>query len=388
MAVAFAVAALVSVATIYSEFAAADPSFEKPSTPVVVVGMLGVTLPLAWRRRFPLAVTVFFVVAFLVDRILLDLPEASITVLAGSVALYSAAAHGNQRYRTVVLALCFSAILAEVARELFFLGPPGRGPLAQSFLLAYNAVALALPWLLGAAIRSLRERERDLADRAAELQREREENARQAVFAERVRIARELHDVVAHHVSVMGVQAGAAGRVMARHPEKASAALRSIETSSRQAVSELHRLLGFLRRSDEPDQLAPQPTLAELPDLVAQAGRGELDVRLVVEGDPVPLSPTLEVSAYRIIQEALTNVRKHSSARCATVHVRYQSSTVEVEVTDDGPPMANPVPQRPGHGLIGMRERASLHHGHLRVGPLPDGRFVVHAAFPLTEQLP
>jgi len=382
-------AALVSVAAIYGEIDAADPLFDKPATAAVVLSMLAVTLPLAWRRRFPLSVTIAVVVAFLVGRIVIEVPEASITLLAGSVALYSAAVHGAQRFRTVVLTLCLGAILTEVARELFFVGPPGLRPLAQSFFFAYNAVVLALPWLLGAAIRSLRERERDVADRAAELQREREENARQAVFAERVRIARELHDVVAHHVSVMGVQAGAARRVMARQPEKASAALGSIEASSREAVVELHRLLGFLRRSDEPDQLAPQPTLAELPDLVAQAAQGELAVHLSVEGDPVPMSPTLEVSAYRIIQEALTNVRKHSGAQRATVRVRYTPSTLEVEVVDDGLPALSreQVSESPGHGLIGMRERASLHHGHLRVGPLPEGGFIVHASFPLTGQV-
>ena len=129
---------------------------------------------------------------------------------------------------------------------MFFAGSAADlNPLAQTFILAYNVVVLSLPWVLGAVIRSLREHERELADRATELQREREANARQAVFAERVRIARELHDVVAHHVSVMGVQAGAARRVMERQPDKASAALSSIETSSRQAVLELQRLLGL-----------------------------------------------------------------------------------------------------------------------------------------------
>ncbi len=124
-------------------------------------------------------------------------------------------------------------------------------------------------------------------------------------------------------------------------------------------------------------------------DLVAQAAYGGLAVRLSVEGDLVPMSPTLEVSAYRIIQEALTNVRKHSGSLRATVHVRYTPSTLEVELEDDGPPALRPPPvdESPGHGLIGMREGASLHHGHLRVGPRPDGGFIVHASFPLSGQL-
>ncbi len=390
LAVALAVAALVSVRSLYEEIEAADPTFDRPGTAALVFCMLAVTLPLAWRRRFPLAALAVFVLAFLFGRIVVEVAETSMTVLAGSIALYSAAAHGNRRYRTAVLSVCLAAILGEVARELFFsgpFGPPRLRPLSQSFSFAYNAVSLALPWLLGAAIRSLRERERDLSERSVELQRERAENAREAVFAERVRIARELHDVVAHHVSVMGVQAGAARRVMAQHPDRASDALGSIEGSSRQAVAELHRLLGFLRRTDEPDDLAPQPTLAELPDLVAQAARADLDVCLSIEGDPVPVPPTLELSAYRIVQEALANVRKHSSATQASVRVTYTPATLEVEVEDDGRPTGHRQNEGPGHGLIGMRERASLHDGHVRAGPLPEGGFIVHASFPMVGQL-
>ena len=387
LAVVFAVAALVSVEAVYDAIRGSDPSFRPPATAAVVLSMLGISLPLAWRRRFPLSVAGVVVVAFLVGRIVVDVPEASVTVLAGSLALYGAALHGHRRFRTPVLALCLGAILAEVGREVFFTSSGADlTPLAQSFFLAYNVVVLSLPWVLGAVIRALREHERELADRAAELQREREENARQAVFAERVRIAREMHDVVAHHVSVMGVQAGAARRVMGRQPDKAAEALSSIEASSRQAVVELHRLLGFLRRAGDADELAPQPGLAQLGDLLAEVARGELTVDLSIEGDPRPLSPTLEVSAYRVIQEALTNTRKHSGGATATVRVRYGPDALEVEVLDDGTGRAErPVGREAGHGLMGMRERATLHGGHLRAGPRPDGGFAVHATFPLTQ---
>ncbi|MGZ8805366.1 MAG: sensor histidine kinase, partial [Microbacterium sp.] len=228
LAIAFAIAALISVKAILDESRAFDPSYPQPATAAVVVSMLALTLPLAWRRRFPCSVAGIVVCAFLYCRIVGEIPEASVTLLAGSLALYSVAVHGRPRVRTPVLVLCLGAILAEVVRELYFI-PPGSDlqPLSQTFFLAYNVVVLSLPWALGAAIRSWREREQELADRAAELQREREENARQAVFAERVRIARELHDVVAHHVSVMGVQAGAARLVMGREPGKATAALAS-----------------------------------------------------------------------------------------------------------------------------------------------------------------
>jgi signal transduction histidine kinase len=315
----------------------------------------------------------------------IGVPGGSITVLAASLAIYAAAAHGRGRFRTLVLALCLGGVLAEQVRQLFF-GPASAdlGPLLQSIFLAYNGGLLALPWVAGAAIRSLRQSKLELADRAVELHREREENARQAVFAERVRIARELHDVVAHHVSVMGVQAGAARRVMQRQPEKAAEALSSIEASSRQAVLELHRLLGFLRRDGEADEIAPQPGLAQLGDLVAEAAQGDLSVDLSIEGEPRPLSPTLEVSAYRVIQEALTNTRKHSGGGRAMVRVLYGPATLEVEVLDDGRACRDGATHSEGgQGLIGMRERAGLHGGHFRAGPRPEGGFAVHATFPV-----
>jgi signal transduction histidine kinase len=383
LAAVFAIAALVSVAALYGEIEASDPSFNKPNELAVVLCMLAITLPLAWRRRFPFSVALVVVGAFLYGRIVVEVPESSMTVLAGSVALYSAAVHGRARFRNWILAACLGGILAEVARELFVAEPAGLRPLAQSFFFAYNAVVLGLPWVLGAAIRSLRERESEVAERAAALDREREENARQAVFAERVRIARELHDVVAHHVSVMGIQAGAARRVMQREPDKAAAALSSIEDSSRQAVVELHRLLGFMRNAGESDDLAPQPRLGELTDLVAEADTGDLSVNLDIEGVVRPLSPTLEVSAYRVIQEALTNARKHSGGSTASVRVSYTPSALVVEVVDNGRGRPPQIAREGGHGLIGMRERAMLHGGHLRAGPRPEGGFAVHATFPL-----
>ncbi len=390
LALVFAAAAIVGVAALFDDIRAnldqilaSDPGFQLPSTVVAVLTMLGMTLPLAWRRRFPLSVAIVVVGVYVVSQAVFHIPEPGVTVLAGSLAIYSAAAYGHRRYRTLVVMLCVGGILAELVRQLYFVASDIQ-PLLQSFVLAYNVVVLALPWVAGAVIRSLRESKRELADRAAELQEEREENARQAVFAERVRIARELHDVVAHHVSVMGVQAGAARRVMDRHPDKVAEALSSIEASSRQAVVDLHRLLGFLRRAGDADGLAPQPGLALLGDLVASRGEGDLTVELSIEGDPRPLSPTLEVSAYRIIQEALTNTRKHSGGTSAAVRVRYGADTLEVEVTDDGTDrsVASGGPES-GLGLMGMRERASLHGGHLRAGPRPGGGFAVLATFPL-----
>jgi signal transduction histidine kinase len=263
-----------------------------------------------------------------------------------------------------------------------FVDVPDQMLLGHGFEFAYNVAVLSLPWLLGATIRKLRSHEVELAARALELQAEKDENALQAVFAERVRIARELHDVVAHHVSVMGVQAGAARTVMANQPDKAVAALSSIESSSRQAVAEMHNLLGFLRREDDTEISSPQPGLAQLDDLVINASDEAMTVTLDVDGEPAPVPPTLQLSAYRIIQEALTNTRKHSTATTTSVHLHYIPGRFSVRIIDNGSADTTAA-HGSGHGLMGMRERVTMHHGTLDTGTTPGGGFVVHASFPL-----
>ena len=223
-AAVLALAALVSVKAVYGEMSDMDPLFQVPRAFPIVISMLALTVPLAWRRRYPLGVAIAVVTAFLVARIVVHVPEESVTLLVVFVAFYSAAVHGRRPLGSYVLLACELAVVLQVARELFLVGyMAGMHPLSQSFELAFNAVIFVSPWVLGAAVRSSRGRESQLAERARELMRERERNAEQAVFAERVRIARELHDVVAHHVSVMGIQAGAARRVMARQPKEAAA---------------------------------------------------------------------------------------------------------------------------------------------------------------------
>ena len=194
---------------------------------------MAITIPLAWRRRFPFSVGIVIVVVFVVSRIVVHTPEANITSMVLWLMLYSVAVHGDLRFRTAVLALLYGIIVTELVRELFFTA--NLPTLTSFFALFYNMVGFSLPWLLGAAIRSLRDRQRKLAEQTIELETERAENARQAVFAERVRIARELHDVVAHHVSVIGVQAAGARRTMDRQPARAAEALSAIEDSSRRA---------------------------------------------------------------------------------------------------------------------------------------------------------
>ena len=196
-------------------------------------------------------------------------------------------------------------------------------------------------------------------------------------------MARELHDVVAHHVSVIGVLAAAAKRQLDRDPGKASAALASIEDSSRQAVVEMHRLLGFLRQEGDADELAPPPNLRQLDVLTAQLREASFSVDMRVEGEQRPLPTSVELAAYRVVQEALTNTVKHAEASKAEVLVRYRPAAVEVEIVDDGLGQAVVATGPAGHGLIGMRERVALHGGQLTAGPRPGGGYAVRAVFPL-----
>jgi signal transduction histidine kinase len=217
------------------------------------------------------------------------------------------------------------------------------------------------------------------AERGAEMQR--------AASEERSRIARELHDVVAHHVSVIAVQAGAA-RMLAEKDGNLTAAhqaLAAVEASAREALGELRRLLGVLRHDDEQGPaLAPQPGLHQLPKLVSDVRRAGLPVEMSVIGPEVPLPPALDLSAFRIVQEALTNVLKHEGPVPTSVIVRYLPTGLEIDIIDSAPPRLAAERSSPGRGLIGMQERVAMFGGELRVGPGPTGGFEVHASMPLT----
>ena len=213
-----------------------------------------------------------------------------------------------------------------------------------------------------------------------QLARQREQQARLAVAEERVRIARELHDVVAHHVSVMGIQAAAARQVLPRRPEDAVAALTSVEAAGRQAMGELHQLVGLLRHdgTDSCDRM-PQPGLRQLPVLVTGMRQAGLAVDLQIKGHQWMLPPALELSAFRIVQEALTNTLQHAGPVRTLVTIRYRDRDgVEIDILDDGQHQQQ-TSQSGGNGLVGMRERVNLHGGHLEAGPRPEGGFRVHA---------
>lgn len=235
-----------------------------------------------------------------------------------------------------------------------------------------------LAWSGGRLLRG-HEARRAAAEREAVLA---EEQARTAVADERARIARELHDAVAHSVSVMVLQAGGVRRLLGDDPtrEREREALAGVEETGRQAVVELHRMLGILRKRDDGAELAPQPSLARVGALVDQVREAGLDAQLKIEGEPAALAPGLDMSAYRILQEALTNALRYAPGARVDVSVRY-GRDLQLEVRDDGPGRAPS--QGSGHGIVGMRERAALFGGELEAGPLPGGAgFRVHARLP------
>jgi signal transduction histidine kinase len=333
------------------------------------------TLPLAARRRFPLAVLATTVASGLAFATL-DLPPVFLGV-AILVAVYSVAAYGD---RWVSLAGLAAAAAGSAAIQL----TPGR---FQWPTPVTNTLIIGAAWLLGHFAHNYRAYAARLEERTAELEQAREELARRAVTEERLRLARELHDVVAHAMSVIAVQSGVGAHVANTQPQEAAKALAAIEATSRAALTELRRLLGVLRQDSEPQgDLTPVPGLADLDGLLAEVAKAGLAVRLRVEGTPSQLPAGVDLSAYRIVQEALTNVVKHAGPARAQVVVGYRDQDVTVEVTDDGRGVGASTGDgraMVGHGLIGMRERVAAFGGDLEVGPGPDGGFRVAARLPL-----
>jgi signal transduction histidine kinase len=243
-----------------------------------------------------------------------------------------------------------------------------------------NVLVFAFAYLFGETAWLAARRQHDLQLQADEVQRARASAEERAVLGERVRIARELHDVVAHHVSVMGIQASAARRAMDRNPQAASAALVAVEQGARTAVDELHRMLGALRAPGEPVPPAPAGIehVQDLTDRVRDAG---LTAEYAVYGDPVPLPTSISQTAYRIVQEAVTNALKHAAASTVDVRIRYLARELEVDVADDG--RGAIAVGGSGLGLVGMRERVALHGGSVEAGPRAAGGFRVRARLPL-----
>jgi signal transduction histidine kinase len=259
-------------------------------------------------------------------------------------------------------------------------------PLPRTFAALYNVLVAVVVFLIGRFVGHRRAVAQNFERRALAAEINQAALAAQAVADERRRIARELHDVVAHHMSVIGVLATGARRVLDRDPAAADEALHTIEDTSRSTLREMRRLLDVLRTEEEPGaELAPQPGLAGIETLVEQVREAGLPVRLAVEGEPVALDPGVALSVYRIVQEALTNTVKHAGAAVATVELCFRPDGLTVQVGDDGRGPAPGAERGVGHGLVGMRERVALYGGTLRTGPRPGGGFCVHATIPADQ---
>ncbi|GAA3558082.1 sensor histidine kinase [Nonomuraea rosea] len=331
-------------------------------------------VPVALRRRWPLAA----LCAGLVPETLLTVLGYSggLSGISGLVLLYSVASYRG-------LAVALGGLL--IALTAYILGA-SAGPVRVGAWSEHVVVAIVLVavWGVGRSLRLRRAYLEELKDRASRLERAHAADTRAARAEERSRIARELHDVVAHHVSVMTVQASAARRVLASDPDLAREALSAIEHTGRLAMTEMRNIVGVLR-TDARAELGPQPGIQDLPSLVDQMREAGLSTRLRVEGDPRPLPAGVDLAAYRLVQEGLTNSLRHAgSGAKAVVTVHHEPRELDVRVEDDGRGTAG-MSARAGHGLVGIRERVALYGGILSIGPLPGGGFEVRARFPLKD---
>jgi signal transduction histidine kinase len=332
-------------------------------------------VPLLWRRSHASLVLLIVAAAFGV-KVLLGF-NPGIAALGLLIAMYSVAAY-ELRARRLIFPVV--AGLGFVAGFVVF-GITGN---PRSFAITVPSLFFVAAWLIGDYLRTRRAYVAQLEERATRLERERDQDRRLAADEERTRIARELHDVVAHDVSVIAIQAGAARAVQATKPEAAAQALSLIETTARESLIELNRLLGVLRGSNgaNPDR-SPQPGIAQLPGLVEELRAAGLEVDARVEGEPQLLPPAVDLSAYRILQEATTNVLKHARARRVDIRVQYTEKMLALDVRDDGAGDGGDPASSSGHGLIGMRERVTLFGGKLVAGRSRAGGFSVHARLPL-----
>ena len=339
---------------------------------VTVPAALLWTLPLLLRERFPLAAPLAVFVVIAAEA--LAPGQAVTSSQANGLALVTAFAviGSHPRFRPAIAgaAIAYAALCVAIVAE--------RPPLPATWpVLVVGGIA----WAIGRALAERGRRAESLEERAARLERAHAE----AVAGERATIARELHDVIAHSVSVMTVQAAAARLLFDDDPPRARESLVAVEETGRQALGEMRRLLGILRGDDHETRLAPQPGIADLDALVEQVRAAGLPVDVLVEGEPKRLPPGVDLAAYRVVQEALTNVLKHAGAARAQVAIRYGATALELAVTNDGHVRRN---GRGGHGLVGMRERVALYGGEFDAGPRREGGYAVRATLPLDAAAP
>jgi signal transduction histidine kinase len=355
--------ALALAAVVVAEALTTD--IESPARPVAAVLGALVAIPLAWRSRAPLAVVVASAAAFAALGLATDddLLGPQTVLLPLIAAGFTAGGHPDAaRARWGLAAILLAHVLGE-ASDLVVMGPLFIGV-----------------WFVGRLAESRRRLAEQLGERATVLELDRAEHARLAIAEERARIARDLHDVVAHSVSVMVVQAGAERLALGEDRPQTREALAAIERTGRHAMVEMRRLVGMLRAGDEQIALAPLPSLAHLEALAAHVTKAGLPVQLEVTGERRELPPGIDISGYRIVQEALTNALKHAGPARATVRLRYERDGLDIEVTDDG--RGGTSAGTSGHGLTGMRERVAVYGGELEAASVNGSGFRVHARLP------
>jgi signal transduction histidine kinase len=336
---------------------------------VLTVAVMGAV---AWRRRFPLSVLAFVVLGMMA----LDADGQFSVFAAGVIVAFTAGAEVEPPRAWLGL------VLSVVPLWIGFAVTQGGVSDFVAVTVLYGG-----SWVIGQTLRERNRRTAELAERAERAERDRAAEAGRAVAEERARIARELHDVVSHSISVITVQTQAVRRRLGPDHAREVDDLRAVEATARQAMAEMRRLFGVLRADGERPALAPQPGLDQLDRLVEESRAAGVPVEAVVEGQAPPLPPGLDLAAYRIVQEALTNVRKHALGGRVTVRLRYGEGDLEVAVEDTGA-TAGSAADGGGFGLVGMRERVALYGGALDAGPMPGGGFAVRARLPFREGAP
>jgi signal transduction histidine kinase len=330
-----------------------------------VLLLLGVLLVV--RRRVPLLLSALMLLGALMEPWIGEASGGEVFGLIALIAVYNAAAHTEGRRMWAAAAMTLATAVTVLLND------PDNVELGG---ILFFALLFATPWVVGRAIRQRRLRE-------ALLEREKAE-AEAAIVEERGRIARELHDVVAHAISVIVLQARGGRKLLDSEPDEAREALDAIERTASQALVEMRRLLGLLRESDAGLALAPQPTLERLDDLVERVREAGLPVEVAIEGTPTELPPGVDLSAYRIVQEALTNALKHAGPATARVVVRYRQDELVLEIADDGAGATNG--DGGGHGLAGIRERVAVFGGNVQAGRRPEGGYAVRARLPYASE--
>lgn len=375
-AVAFVLAAIAMV-TLTAISPAEQELFSRTPDAWAYVLVLAQTLPLTFRRIRPATVLAIVVLAFVFDRAL-DYPSST-AAFGVAFAFHSLGSH-LPRGRSLRIGIpVITLIVGFTVMGVYYADSVDWGTVIVLL------IATLAPLLLGREVNERRRYLTELEERTEQLEREREANAREAVRGERARIARELHDVVAHEVTVMTVQAAGARRVLDTDVGQAAEAMMAIESAGHDALTEMRRLLGLLREDQTSATLVPQPGLGRVDGLIEQMDEAGLAVDLVKEGEPEGLPAGVDLNAYRIIQESLTNSLKHGGPNtAATVRISYEPDQLLVEVVDNGRGAAQGLSHNgsPGHGLVGMQERVSMLGGSLVAGPRPGGGFLVRAAIP------